>query len=56
MSNQNKINKTIINRNLELIETLNKIDKSSLLNFKYLCNLSIKRITKNKIIFYGKWW
>ena len=54
MSNQNKINKTIINRNLELIETLNKIDKSSLLNFKYLCNLSIKELLKkNKIIFYG---
>ena len=54
MNNENKINKIIVNRNLELVETLNKIDKSSLLNFNILCNLSIKRIIKkNKIIFYG---
>jgi len=52
--NRNKINKTILNRNSQLLEVLNKIDKKSQSNFNYLCNLSIKKmIGMNKVIFYG---
>lgn len=54
MINRNKINKTILNRNYQLLEVLNKIDEKSQSNFNYLCNLSIKKmIGMNKVIFYG---
>jgi D-sedoheptulose 7-phosphate isomerase len=52
--NRNKINKIIFNRNSQLLNVLNNIDKKSQSNFNYLCNLTIKKIIDmNKVIFYG---
>lgn len=54
MINRNKINKTISERNSQLFDVLNNIDKKSQSNFNYLCILTIKKIIDmNKVIFYG---